>query len=523
MSKFNTFVFRCSTSFVRNAGLSVFAFSILTGGIWLNSASAYQDQDFEWRVITDTVYEEVPEVETKLVQDTEYVVENRTTYKPVWNVEKRERRVVTRKPVVETKERIETQTLLRPVTVTKYREKEVRETVMREVTRYRDETFTVREPVVETELREETRVVRKPVTETMLEVKKTTSFKPITETKTEYVADPGTVGLVVQPDLTQRPRLSYLTPGYYTDPVTGATVYRRRGLHWVAPNTVTAVAQTPPSIVPLERTETRYVPETIEERRPIEITRMEESTETRKVPVEVRKMVERTETRRVPYTVVEPVVVTRVERVPYTVTEYKEEVLTKRVPYQETVIKEEVTFEPYEVEVGGWQEKIEKVEVAKPVERTVERKFMKRVPKTVIYKVKVGPNGEYLSKPVPYDPEKDGIIRNNRLVPADQAPSLEVPMNEAVGSTTGFTGSRFETKKATLENQPNSVLVQPTEPQIRMKPISGEPTEPTAPSKEEPSSEVDPESVPSVSPPPTDPSQESGDENAADRVRNRDA
>ncbi|MEL7497013.1 MAG: hypothetical protein AAFN77_05345 [Planctomycetota bacterium] len=493
--------------------------ALLVAMVLTMAGPAQAQEIFEWKVIPIQVKEEVPHKETVMIEETEFETQKTTVYRPQWTTQTRQRRVVTKKPVQETRERIVKKTYLRPKTVTKYRDREIKETSYRTVTRYRNETYSVQKPVIETEYREEKRTVRKPVTETMTEVRKTTSYKPVTETKTELVAEPGGIGLVVQPNLVQRPRLRYLTPGYYTDPLTGLTVYRRRGLHWSTPNVVTGVAQLPATLTPQQRTETRFIPETTEERRPIDVTRVVESTETFKVPVSVERMVETTQTRRVPYSVTEPVETIRTEQVPYTETVYEEEVVNEKEPYTVTVMKEVVTYEPYEEEVGEYVPRTIEKQVPRTVKKPVVRETTKTVTRTVMMKVPVDRDGNYLSKPVPLE---EGDLMEGRLISpeeADRVPTIDASeLNEATGTTLGTPAGENTVYRATPEitNQPGSVLVPKTEPQAAMKPIVNEPD---TSNDSDSSSDDDSEStdVPAVTPPNDQPGNESGDDQAADR------
>ena len=119
------------------------------------------------------------------------------------------------------------------------------------------------------------------------------------------------------PDPNARPKAQWLERGYYTDPATGQTVFRKRGLHWVQPSLGAASIGVVPALIPQEKTEVSFEPETTEERTPIEVTRYVEEELTREVPVEVEKMVERTRTRRVPYEVKVPKTTITTEKVPY--------------------------------------------------------------------------------------------------------------------------------------------------------------------------------------------------------------
>ena len=255
---------------------------------------------------------------------------------------------------------------------------------------------------METEMRTESYTVRKPVTKKMIEVTKTTTFKPVVESETEMVsAQVPVIQLGSTPDANARPRAQWLQRGYYTDPSTGQTVYRKPGFHWVQPNTASASVGLAPVLVPQEVSKLSFVPETTEERKPIEITRYVEEEKTRKVPVEVQKMVERTETRRVPYEVKVPKTTITTEKIPYKRTTYKEEVITKKVPYTRSTLKKVETIEPYEVEVPRWITKTEEVEVPKTVQRKVEYEVMQDVAKVVMMKIPLDVCGNPLAMPSP--------------------------------------------------------------------------------------------------------------------------
>lgn len=336
-----------------------------------------------YQLVPTTVYEKKPVTVTTWVDETVTEKQTVTSYKPIYQTEARERTRTTYKPVRRTSEREVKETVYKPFTETLYREKRTEETEYETVTRYRDEEYTVREPVIETSMREETVTVSKPVTQKLIEVKKTTTYKPVVKSDTQMVPAQLVIpGTAVDPN--QRPRMQMLQPGYYTDPATGLTVYRRRGLHWVAPGTPATVA---PTLVPIQRNAVEFEPETVEERKPVELTRFVEQVETRKVPVEVEKLVDRVKTRRVPYEVKIPKTKVTIEQIPYTQTTYKEEVVTKKVPYTETVYQRVDVTEPYEVETKRWIPVTKEIEVPKKVRRKVERTIMKQVPRTVLLKV----------------------------------------------------------------------------------------------------------------------------------------
>ena len=402
-----------------------------------------------WATYPKTVYEKKPVKTTRWVDETVTEKKQVTSYKPIWQTEKRERKQVVYKPVQETVEREEKIILRKPVVETLFRDRTVEETTYETVTKYRDEEYTVREPVIETEMRTEKYTVRKPVTKKMIEVTKTTNYKPVVETKTEMVTTQvPVIQLGSTPDPNARPRAQWLQRGYYTDPATGQTVFRKRGLHWVQPSVAAAAVGVVPALIPEEKTEVSFVPETVEERTPIEITRFVEEEKTRTVPVEVEKLVERTKTRRVPYEVKIPKTTVTTEKIPYKRTTYKEEVITKKVPYTRTTLKKIETTEPYEVEVPRWVTRTEEVEVPKTVRRKVEYEVMQDVAKVVMMKVPVDVCGNPVGQATPVNPI---VTKKLEEVEADSAPELSIgfgstlnrrekisypPANTSTGSTT---------------------------------------------------------------------------------------
>jgi len=320
-----------------------------------------------------------PVTKTRWVEKKTFETDLETRQKQVVQTEKRQRVVITQKPVVETKYRTEKIKRQKPVTVKKFRERRTKQTTYKTVTGYRDETETIREPVIETE----------------------TTLKPVVKKETQYDVVPGQTLYSVLPDASRRSRVRWLSPGYYTDPVSGLSVYRGRGLHWVQPNATVPVGQTAGVTVPREVENTTYEPEVVETRRPVSVTRMVEETIEREVPHEVKKFVERTVTKKVPYEYKMPVDKVVVEKIPYTETVYEEEVIERRVPYTETRMQEVRTIEDYEVEVPRYV--AETVKKEKPVYKWVEEEFETTVQRTVYETMKVPctADGEPVSDPVP--------------------------------------------------------------------------------------------------------------------------
>lgn len=494
-------------------------------------------QIHSYKMVPRTILEKKPVKVTKWVDETVMEKQTVTSYKMVWQTETRQRYKTEYKPVRKTSYREERTVVRKPIVETRFRRQETRKTTYETVTEFRDEQYTVRKPVIETEIREETVTVLKPITEQLIEVQRTTNYKPVWKNTTNYVPQ----NVVVQqlnaiPDLTQRPRIQRLEAGYYTDPVTGQTVYRRRGLHWVQPSTVVPFASTVPTLVPQESLELTYVPETTETRKPVEVTRLVEQTETRRVPVEVQRMIERVETRKVPVTVTIPKTTIIVEEIPYTETVYKDEVIVKKVPYTETTYEKVETVEPYTVEVPRWIAETKEVEVPRTVRKRVEYEELRDIPRTVMFKIPIDDCGNELGPAVRAYPETSGSSLANefssgfgtttsRRVPAkvidpanDTNKSILTTNPESEASTDdGYKGElklvepkkldETSAKKPAVEVPDTAAAGSNTE----LKPIpkstdaEGEAGDPTT------SGGVDPAKIPDVEP------SGSGDEKAADR------
>ncbi len=400
-------------------------------------------QVHSYKTVPRTIYEKKPVKVTKWVDETVMEKQTVTSYKKVWQTETRERHRTEYKPVQKTSEREERTVVRKPIVETRFRKQETTHTTYETVTEMRDETYTVRKPIVETQMRDETVVVRKPVTEQLVEVQRTTSYKPVWKNSTNYVQQDTIVQqLSTVADPSRRPRMQWLEAGYYTDPVTGYTIYRRRGFHWVAPLTVTPVASIVPTLIPQESSELSYVPETTETRKPVEVTRFVEQTETRRVPIEIQRTIEQVETRKVPVTVRIPKTTVVVEEIPYTETTYKDEVIVKKVPYTETTYEKVETVEPYTVEVPRWIPETKEVEVPRTVQKRVEYEVLQDIPRTVLFRIPLDDCGNEIGPAVPVESE------------ADISPSLS---NENISTSSSTTARRIpatETAKSVLTTKP---------------------------------------------------------------------
>ena len=375
--------------------------------------AAAQSSSKTYRTFAKTFYREEPVTqykwEEKEVMETSY----KKKFVPVYQTETSEKKCISYRPVKKTSERVERTKQLKPVTVTKYRERETQETAYDTVTEMREEQYVTRRPVTETVMQDKQFTVRKKVTEQSCERKEVTTLKPTMVAETTL-----TPTNVVVPSLAGRPRAAFLRPGYYTDPVSGLTAYRRRGLHWVAPP-----APVVPALVPQTTNRLAYVPQVEQKIEPIEISRFVDQVETRKVPVEVQRMEERVETRKVPVEVRRPRQVTKVERIPYTETTYQEVETVRRIPVIEETMQKVETIEPVERTTARWVEKEEAIETPKIVRKKVAYTTTKRVPYTVMMRVAVDSFGNDIGEPEPVDP----ALRNKTEIstttkrPSDEA------------------------------------------------------------------------------------------------------
>lgn len=387
-----------------------------------------------YRYIQRTIYVNEPVKVEKWVEETEMVTEKRVEHKHVINTEQRERRRTVRKPVTRTTIKEERRTVRKPITETKYREREVQQTRFETSTEMREERVVVQRPVIETAFRDEQVTVRRQVSENLIEVTNQTVLRPQSTTETALVP---LQWQNTYTDMSARPRLQWLSRGQYTDPAAGTTVYRRPGLHWVQPtNTVNQTAFLPTTV---ERQQ--WVPESIQTRRPVEISRFEDQVETRRVPFEVQRMVSETEIRQTPVTVRKPVVERFVERIPYTETRYEFVEEIRSVPVEETVFEDVVEIEPYEVEVARWVPVTTEVEVPRTVRRKVASTEDREVAKTIWVRVPVDSQGRILGNGEPVSETE--ALSSGRNVGGDGSTStqLEESRFKAIWNGSNATGS----------------------------------------------------------------------------------
>ena len=371
---------------------------IFSAVVAIPTEATAQSSPTTWKTWTQTFTREEPVTEYRWEEKEVIETSYKTKMVPVYQTETIEKKSISYRPVKKTSERIENYKELEPVTVTKYREREVQETKYDTVTEMREEKYISKRPVTETVMRDKEFTVREKVTENAVEYRDVTTYKPTTLSETTLVP---TNVLVPATAPTNRARVQWLRPGYYTDPATGLTAWKRRGLHWATPSaTATAVV---PALVPQVTAGTAYVPEVTRKAEPVEISRYVDRVETRKVPVEVERIEETVETRKVPVEVKRARQVTRVEKIPYTETTYREIQRTRRVPVVEETMQKVETIEPVEETTAKWIEKEEAIETPKIVRHKVAYTTTKKVPYTVKMRVRVDSYGNNIGEPEPAD------------------------------------------------------------------------------------------------------------------------
>ncbi|MCA9228782.1 MAG: hypothetical protein KDA47_24365, partial [Planctomycetales bacterium] len=185
-----------------------------------------------YRMVYQTVYDQQQVTSYRLQYETVLQERQVTTQRPVWETEMRERRYRVAKPVMETSTREQRYTVRRPVTETTFEDRSYDRVSYVTETAEREERYLVQRPVTETEMREQQHVVRRPVQETVMQTQQQCVVEPVTTMRTEMVDQGYFVDQQVCQTGPTRNRLQWLSGQYYTDPVTGAVVWQRGGLHW---------------------------------------------------------------------------------------------------------------------------------------------------------------------------------------------------------------------------------------------------------------------------------------------------
>ena len=422
--------------------------AILFGLLFCNGPLHGQQTPTRYKFVERTIYEKTPVKVDHIVRETVNETQKVTRYKTVWETEKRERRETYQKPVIIKSERDEEVLVRREVKETRQRERRIEETVMEKVTEMRDQEVIVESKVYETELRDEKVVVKRPVTERILSESKRTAYRPQIVTDSELAVGNLQVNQLV-PGYNGRPRPRWLSPGYYLDPATGQTVYKSRGFHWV-PGAPTLQLQTQniPVLTTQNVDRVVMVPETVVEQKPVEVTRMVDTVETRKVPHDVERIQRRTEVRKVPVVVERPKTIIRTEQVPYDVTTFKDEIVTRKVPVEKTIYETAERIVPYEVRVAKKIPIEEEVQVPRVIEKVVKVDMIKHTPRKVMFRVPIDEYGNELGPGEPMVFNRSYTARDFQTPATSTPPDVEIRDRSKTEETSG--------QQSILENSTDS-------------------------------------------------------------------
>lgn len=334
---------------------------------------------------------ERPVTREEIVSETVYRDEEVTVSRPVWVDETRYRDVERQVPVTRERTLLQTQTVEKPVIEKIYEERPVSETVMREVVETEARQELVRRPVTRTGYRDETVLVEKPVERTVLQPESVTAWRPVQQTQTVYSPTMVPLQQPQTPAGASAPYLQRRTRGYVNDPATGQQVWQRGGLHWVRTpdpcNTCQPSTVLLPAYVPQQQTSVAYVPEVVQQYRPVVVTETARQYETRRVPYSIEAVEETLETRNVQVTRMKPVVETRMESVPVERLRYEQQTVTREIPVRETVYKTELEREAYTVQVQKAVTETSVKKVPHQVRKTVTRQSTEQIVRDVIVRI----------------------------------------------------------------------------------------------------------------------------------------
>ena len=382
-----------------------------------------------YKLVEKTVYDRKPVKLRKRIVETVYDEKTVYEWKPIYTTEVTEKRYRVQRPVQEQKTYVERVTLREPVIETSVREEEVRQTRMETVTEIQDRDFVVNKKVYKTEMREEKRIVRQPVVETEMRTQRYRQYKPVEVERDALV--PSTAQVNSWVPVQDRSRLKWLQRGWYSDPVSGQTVFRRPGLHWVEPNPTLALqSQRIPVLTNQKIRTTELVPEDIEIQTPVTVRRMVEKVETRKIPVQVEETQQVIETRKVPVTYQKPVTTVTTRRVPIEKKTYRTREVLRHVPYTETTMRTEERVEPIRREVCRWERVAKTIRTPRQVVRYVYVDAIKNTPRTVTMRVPIDENGNVLEIPEQSE-ETNQTAEDSQPLDVEEFPSKS--LNETAG------------------------------------------------------------------------------------------
>ena len=364
--------------FVRNFAAIAFSLSFCI--------SSYAQYGCDDRIVYRLVYDEQEVTRYRVEYQTEYREREYTVRRPEWTTETRSRTIRVAKPVVETHDRVEKYTVLKPNWSTRYEERTVDKTEWVEETSSRVEQHTVWKPVDYTEEREESYRVRRPVSETVMQQYEYTEQTPVTAFKTQYVDRGGFVDQQVLHPGQVRNRLRWTGSGYGVDGRTGQAVYYRSGFNWVpqvSPGVIETRRHYVPNVVGVQVPVTEYRARTVVAERPVQRTRMEEYTETRKVPVTVRKWEKEIRETEVPTTVRKPIIKRVTYRIPIREKTWTREVMERTIPVTTRKYVYEDREEEYDVRVFNMVSEVRNERYPVTVRKLVPYTVVRRVPRRV--------------------------------------------------------------------------------------------------------------------------------------------
>ncbi|MEM7453511.1 MAG: hypothetical protein AAF456_04065 [Planctomycetota bacterium] len=437
--------------------LAIFAAFSFVASSFSGGLLAQTETDTEvcgYALVERTVYDQTPVTVTMQVNETVMQRQSVTTQRPVYRTETRERTRSVLKPVIRTSEREERETVLQPYIETVMEDRVVDKTVYETVTEMEDRMFVVEEPATETVMEEREVLVRRPVTRQVMQTRDVTAYKPVTVQELQQVSGSLELQQLSEIPGTGRWCRQWLGGGNYVDPVSGLSVFRKRGFHWVRQGQQYALTTSSIPVVssqPVSRT--TLVPETVQVREPVEMTTMEEVYETRRVPVEIETTRQRVETRKVPVERQVERTVQVVEQVPVERTRHVEETITRRVPERELVYETVEYTEEYEQPVTEWVDVTENVEVPVVVPRDVEVELIKHTPRTVMMRIPLDRFGNPIGPAEPVQNAAVSTARYGDVVSAANAAARRQIVNRPPTIASGEWQST-ETTPAAEEPQP---------------------------------------------------------------------
>ena len=301
-------------------------------GTWVTNAQPLAADECcgstAYRLTYETIYEQQPVTTYRLQYETVWQQQQVVSQRPVWETEMRTRTYRVAKPVLETAEREERYTVLRPVWETTYRDYSYDRVRYVSETATRQERRIVNKPVWETQMRQQQVVVQRPVTETVVHDRVQTVYQPVTTARAQLVDQGQLMDQWTYMPGTARNRLRWLPASVYTNPTTGQCSGSAAGCIGfpIRRETCTKGRRSMcPTWCSNRCSRHRYVPQTVVEKVPVQVTRMQQEVEVRQYPVQVYRVEQHEEVTEVPYTVQRPVTERVEQKVPVQVCRWEQQ------------------------------------------------------------------------------------------------------------------------------------------------------------------------------------------------------